>query len=935
MSALRATNRTIAMERTMAITATPRSRSRLLVGLALCGAVLMLFAALSVQRAAASQQVTSFGASVSTSQAGGHPDFTYEFALANPGEPEAAKEVILNAPEGLFGNPNAVPRCTSSDFALQQCPTASQVGLITIRANYSGNPNNLLGTAPIYYVQPQEAEETVRFAFIVPALQIPISTPVAVRTGSDYGLRFSVTGLTQLIPLAGARLTVWGFPAASTHNSDRFGKGSPGNPAGCPGSEDTSCDTAHSAGTANHPMINNPTVCTGEALPVTLSARTYQDPSTLTEAADQLPPVEGCEKLNFYPILNASLTTNETDAPSGLDLELHAKQFETDALSPSQIKEAIVVLPPSLTINPDAADGQAACPDAAANFNTEAPAECPDRAKIGTMELETPALDGPLNGSIYFGEPKPGNQYRVFLIADGFGIHAKLVGDIRPDPVTGRITAAFEDLPQVPFESFNFHIFASQRALLATPTQCANYPIESVFKPWNSVLADQPSTPTFTLSSGPGGRPCPPQIRPFQPRLVAGTSNPRAGAFSNFHLRLDRDDGDQFLGDLNFRMPPGFTGNLRGISYCPDSAIAASASNSGRSEALAPICPISSQIGTTNVAAGPGTNPFNAVGRMFLSGPFKGAPLSLAAITPALAGPYDYGVVVVRVALHVDPRTAQVSAVSDTVPQIIGGVPIRMRSIQVNIDRSDFTINPTNCRALSVDSQGIGDQGTVTDFSSYFHAVNCRWLRFKPKMSIRQTGGRKATRRATNPGLRFDLRTGKGDANVRSLSVTLPNAFEIDQRHLGNLCSENELAEKQCRGRSPIGKARTNTPLLDQPLSGPVFAVSGSGGLPRLAFVLNGQVTLVPRADAETIKGGRLKTTAGVVPDAPIGHFALTVFGGKRAYLINTRDICKNRPVVRIGYRGQNGKTAHQKVKLKTACSNGKKKRSKQRVHSR
>ena len=219
---------------------------------------------LAAKPAAAAEQINSFNASVSTDQAGGHPDVSFDFALDNPGEPEAARDVVLNAAGGLFGNPNAVRRCTSGDYALQQCPTASQVGIVTIRANYPGNPENLLGTAPIYYVEPREEEETVRFAFIVPALQIPISTPVAVRTGSDYGLRFTVSGLTQVIPLAGAKMTIWGFPAAASNNGNRFAKGSPGNPAGCAGLEDTSCSSgSHSAGTANHPMINNPTVCTG------------------------------------------------------------------------------------------------------------------------------------------------------------------------------------------------------------------------------------------------------------------------------------------------------------------------------------------------------------------------------------------------------------------------------------------------------------------------------------------------------------------------------------------------------------------------------------------------------------------------------------------------------------------------------------------------
>jgi hypothetical protein len=295
-------------------------------------------------------------------------------------------------------------------------------------------------------------------------------------------------------------------------------------------------------------------------------------------------------------------------------------------------------------------------------------------------------------------------------------------------------------------------------------------------------------------------------------------------------------------------------------------------------------------------------------------------------ITPALAGPYDYGTIVVRVAPHVDPLTAQVSAVSDTVPLIVGGIPIRMRSIQVNIDRPDFTINPTNCQAMTVDSQGIGDQSTITDFSSYFNAVNCTTLPFKPNVTVRQLG-RKSTNRATNPKIRFDLRTRPGDANIKSISVTLPTAFEIDQRHLGNICSEKELAANDCAGRTPIGKATTQTPLLDQPLAGPVYAVSGSGGLPRLAFILNGQVKLVPRADTKTVNG-RLQTTAPVVPDAPIGHFILTVFGGKTGYLVNTRNLCGKTPNVNVRYTAQNGKAASQKAPVTTACTKAQKRRA-------
>jgi hypothetical protein len=884
----------------------------LLLGLAIAVAV--------AAPAQAEQTIESFSAEVSGTAAGGHPDIETSFQLAAPGQPEAAREVKFNMAQGYFGNPSASTRCTSLDFALDSCPSAAQVGLITVRAKVGSEADKLLGTAPIYNLAPQNEDQTALFAFVLPTLGIPINIPVAVRTGGDYGLRFSVSGISQVTPLAGADLTFWGYPALPAHDGQRFPKGSPGSPQACPGVADTSCLTGPtSAAISVRPLIDSPSVC-GAALPISLEVETYQDPGAFSRKGATVPAMTECRRPSFIPVVQVKPTTSETDAPSGLDLELQARQELDAAVMPSQLRSAIVSLPAGFTINPDAADGQTACKDGQANFGTELPAECPDSSKIGTFSIGTPALDGPLLGSVYIGDPKPGDQYRLILAADGFGVHVKLVGSIKPDPVTGSLTTELVDLPQVPFESLNLHLFASDRGLLATPIECSVHSSQAAFTAWNDLLPEQRTEVGFGLNSGPGGTPCPGQARPFSPHLVAGTSNPIAGAYSDFHLRLNRDDGDQFLGDLNFKMPPGFTGNLSGIAYCSEAGIAQAAANLGRSEQAQPSCPSASEIGTTNVAAGPGSHPFHAVGTMYLAGPFKGAPLSLVAVTPALAGPYDYGVVVVRVALHVDPLTAQVNAVSDTVPSIIGGVPIRLRSIQVNIDRPHFTINPTNCTPFTVDSQGIGDQGTVANFSSPYTAVNCATLPFKPKMSVKRIGGGGGTRRAKNPTLRFDLRTREGDANIKSIAVTLSNAFEIDQRHLGNICSEKELAANECAGRSPIGEATTKAPLLDAPLTGPVFAVSGSGGLPRLAFVLNGQVDLLPRADTKTLGGGQLQTTVPVVPDAPIGNFHLTIFGGKRGYLINTRSLCSSAPIDRIEYTAQNGKSFGQKVKVDASC---------------
>jgi hypothetical protein len=910
-------------------------KSRIVAIMAAIGAVGAVAAAPAV--ADGQLQIESFTTTNSTTQlgrvateAGGHPDFATSFRIRDAGVEQSPRNVVFNAPEGLFGDPNVVEQCTPTDFALQACPFTSQVGLITIYANYQGNPEALMGTAPIFDMVP--GDNTALFAFIVPKLGIPISIPVSVRTASDYGLRFTVSEITQNAPLAGVDLEFWGFPADSAHDADRFPTGSPGNPAGCPNITEPSCIGAPlEANIPPRPFTQNPTVCTGHPLTASLEVDTYQNPGQPSKAYASYPAITGCEREAFRPVLYMNPTTNETDSPSGLNLDLIDPQPLNVSNAPSEIRSAVVTLPPGLTVNPDAADGQRSCTDAQANFDGEGPDSCPDNAKIGTFGLHTDSLEGTLEGSIYIGEPKPENQYRLFLIANGFGLHVKLEGIVHPDPSTGQITVRVEHLPQVSFDRVEIHLFASDRGLMATPTDCRLYPVSAQFFPWNTSLADQTSTQFFSLDSGPHGSECPGQVRPFHPRLAAGTSNATAGAFSDFHLKLDRDDGDQFLRDVNFTMPPGFTGDLRGIAYCPEAAIAAAAQRPGAAELASPSCPSTSQVGTSNVAAGPGTHPFHAVGRMYLAGPLNGAPLSLAVITPALAGPYDYGTIVVRVALHVDPLTAQVSALSDPMPQIVGGIPIRMRSIRVNIDRPHFTINPTNCSPFSVDSQGVGDQGTSVNFSSYFNAVNCVTLPFGPKMQIRQLGGRKKTRRSQDPSLRFDLWTHHGDANIRSVAVTLPKAWAVDQRHLGNLCSRAELASKHCAGRQSIGRVEVHTPLLDQPLKGLAYAVSGYGKLPHIAFILGGQVTLIPEAESSSVHHGNLKTVVPVVPDAPIGHFRLTLYGGKKGYLTNTRNLCAGAALTNVEFGAQNGKKRVQRVKPKMAC--GKRKRHKGHRH--
>ena len=497
--------------------------------------------------AAQEMKITEFVTTASTSEAGAHPDLRTKFKLTNAGEPEIAKDVTFELPKGMFGNPSVLTQCSSVDFSLDQCPPSAQAGLITVRAFYNNEPDYLLGTAPIYSVDPG-ADEAARFALNVPTLNIPIAIPVNVLSADGYRLRFTVSGITQLAPLSAADLTFWGFPADESHQGDRFGKGSPGKPAGCPGVEGTSCPEHTEfpqAGMPTLPFTGNPSVC-HEPMPTTLEVETYQTPGTPVTATSSYKPITDCDRQTFKPVAQAKLTTAEADAPSGIDLIVRAPQVQSKATSPSQVRTVVLRLPEGLTINPDAADGQSACSDVDAALGTEAPAHCPDNAKIGTITISSAALPDDLKGAIYFGEPKPGNQYRLLVIAEGFGITTKFLGDLLPDPKTGQISAVFRDLPQLPFDEYGVHLFASDRGVLATPTRCGIHITETNIFPWNNLLPDQKAQFGVSIDSGPGSVLCPGEKRPFHPRLEAGTSNSQAGGFSNFYLKLDRDDGDQY-----------------------------------------------------------------------------------------------------------------------------------------------------------------------------------------------------------------------------------------------------------------------------------------------------------------------------------------------------------------------------------------------------
>jgi hypothetical protein len=914
----------------------------------------------------ASVSIRSFNAVPSTTQAGAHPDFTFQFSLSvregnlDPCDCKDAREVDAHLPTGLIGNPHATPLCSIADFAADHCPVDSQLGVVkVVVATGPREGSSSLFISPLYNLIPPP-DEAGLLGFKTGLLGTPTFEVISARTNNDYGLDVDTTGINHLFGLKGFKQVVWGIPAAPVHDYLRFalgesavtsafteaellcdanGKHSTDDPTtafqycdpsrGAPGP--ISFGAPVSSNSPLTPFTQNPTTCGLSSFEISLDVLSYDGGES--HASSTWPATTDCAQLAFNPSLFARPTATSSDSPSGLDVDLKAPSFESpDAPSPSEIRGTTVTLPPGFTINPSAADGRSACLDSEARFGTTEEAHCPEFAKVGTLEVHSPVLPGTLPGAIYIGHPEPGNRYRLFLTFDGFGVHVKLPGSVHPDPKTGQVITEFKELPQFPFEDFDLHFFGSERGILATPTQCGTYPVSTVFEPWDGSLGNQVSAQYFTIDSGPNGMPCPDGPRPFGPGFSAASATNTAGSHTAFSLNLTRQDGDQNLSAVNVTTPPGFSATLRGIPYCPESAIAAAASAtySGAQEQAQSSCPAASLLGEAIAGAGAGTHPFYASGRVYLAGPYEGAPLSLVVITPAVSGPYDLGNVVVRAALQVNSETAQVTTISDPLPQILAGIPLRLRSIMINLNRPNFALNPTNCEPFATEAKVFGNEGATAALSSHFQVANCAKLPFAPKLSLKLKGG---TRRSANPSLRAVITEGvAGEANVKHVSVALPHSEFLDQSHIQTVCTRVQFAADHCPPASIYGFAKAETPLLAAPLEGPVYLRSSSNKLPDLVAALKGppsqpiEIDLDGRIDTD--KAGGIRTTFETVPDAEVSKFTLEMRGGAKGLLVNSTNLCKstNRAVAKI--EAQNGKTANQNPLVENGCGgNGRHKR--------
>lgn len=844
----------------------------------------------------------STGATLSTAAAGLHPDLTTSFVFVHhetEGNTEVtdarAEEISVELPPGLVGVPSQYPICSLADFnSFGNCPTASQIGVVTLRL--SGNLPSEVLTEPLFNLESTKSE-VARFGFI--AGLVPVTIDLTVRSAGDYGVNAIVHSASGTAPILSAETTIWGDPADPVHDEQRL------TPI-----EAFSCVTACTApegkrpsGLSPRPLLSNPSACQEQE--VKMSARSYARPGEIFDGFPAaLPTITGCDELLFEPSFQIEPTSHKAGAPTGLGAILRIPQTNSTSLpSTSTMKAAKVVLPEGMTISSGAAQGLLACSDEEVGLGREVDASCPSAAKLGTAEFVSPALSEPLHGAIYQRTPAKGDLFRIWLVADAFGLHLKIPGEIHANESSGQLTAKFEDTPPLPVEEIDLEFRGGELAPLKNPARCGNYSASYAFSPWSGNPPVTGESQPITIDEGCGGE-------GFAPQLEAGVTNPVAGAYSPFVAKITRGDGEANVGGFELRLPPGELAKLAGVPLCPEAAASTGA------------CPAASQVGAVTVAAGPGGLPLSipqpgkAPTAIYLAGGYKGAPYSLVTKVPAQAGPFDLGTVVVRSGIYVDPDTTQVTVKSDPLPQFLEGVPVLYRTIGVSVDRDGFTVDPTNCEPMSVDASIASVRGAVASPSDRFQVGDCASLGFAPGVTLALKGG---TARGKYPALTATLKTHGEETNFSKVSVALPHSEFLAQNHIKTVCTRVQFAQEACPSNSVYGRARAVTPLLDQPLEGPVYLRSSSHKLPDLVVALRGPLNVNLDGRIDTFKGG-IRTTFIGIPDAPVSKFVLKMRGGRKSLLVNSTDICHGSHPATVSMTGQNGKTSERQTRLGTLC---------------
>lgn len=857
----------------------------------------------------------------------------------------AIRDLDVEQPRGFAGNPKAVPRCTTLEFldrsdGFTHCPDSSAIGFVSGEIASFGNIA-AFEPKPVFLLEPAPGTAG-KIGFWVDA--VPIAVDLGLSPSPPYNVLAKLRNIPGVLEVVSSDLTIWGNPADPVHDAER---------GRC---RETFAADLCPANVPVRPLLTLPRACLGP-LETIFRAHPWWTGDPLDpipggppfEGVATSPGMGGCSKLGFAPRISAQPTTDHASSPTGMDFSLEVEDEGLDSptgTAHSDIKKAVVTLPEGVTVNPSVAEGLATCTPAqyaAEEPDSEPGAGCPEASKVGTLEVESPLLeDEILKGSLFVAQQddpattEPGKEnpfdtlialYLVIRDRD-LGILVKQAGKVEPDPATGQLISTFEDIPQVPFSDLRLHFREGGRSPLISPERCGTYTTTAKLTPWANPATTYETSSSFHISRGVGGGPCPPAgTPPFAPGFQAGSLNDTAGAHTPFLLRLTRADGEQDMTRFSSTLPPGVTGKLAGVAKCPDAQIEAAKQKSGRQELAAPSCPAASQIGRTVGGAGVGSQLTYVKGFLYLAGPYHGAPLSVVAITPAVAGPFDAGTVVVRVALTLNPVTAEVIAdgsASDPIPHILKGIPLKVRDLRVHVDRESFVLNPTGCDPSQVKATlwgGGSDPFSSADdtpvaLATRFQAANCALLGFKPKLSFKLKGG---TRRGGHPALRSLYRPRPGDANLAKAVIRLPRSAFLDQGHIRTVCTRVQFAANACPPGAIYGKVRAFTPLLEEPLEGPAYLRSSDNKLPDLVFDLHGLVDIETAGRVDSIKGG-IRVTFPRVPDAPISKVIIDMQGGKKGLIVNSRDLCASPSRATVELTAHNAKQHRRRAAMRAQC---------------
>ena len=882
------------------------------------------------------------------SQAGSHPyALTIAFALnrkplsqaqkeaglgdAGPLGQEIAegdpKDVEATLPAGVAVNLLAVQQCSEQELAKQACPASSQVGDIAIDSPFV--LVSLAGEIPVFNIAPSSPKVAGALGFTFANVGFIAHIIGSAHAGGDYGISAVTPGLSQIADEDGLTLTLWGDPSAASHCHQQF----IGGPC-----------VAVPAG--EQPFLTLPTSCprtltasVREELSFSARAESWQEPGiwTPTILSAPLPAMAGCEKLSFTPSIEVRPETTVAETPTGVSIALKIPQIEAlGSLAEANLREAVVTLPPDLVVSPSAVSGLEGCSEAQVGLSSPAPAACPQAAKVGTVQARTPLLDHPVGGSVYVaqqGNAGPaqgsnpfGSLIALYVVVEGSGVQIKAAGEVSLNQITGQLTTRFKDLPQLPYSEMTLNLFGGPRAALV-PDACGLYTTTSQLTPWSTLTApswegpnqspssdsNSPSPPaepqsSFTVDAGcaTGG---------FAPAFTAGTTSNQAGGYSPLVQTFSRQESEQGLAAIQEHIPAGLLGSVAHVPLC------------GEPRAQEGTCGPESEIGTISVLVGAGPDPFAVPpGRIYLTGPYNGAPFGLSVVVPARGGPFDLGNVIVRAALQIDPRTAAVTVVTGPLPEMLQGVPARARNVTVEVNRPEFIFNPTSCDHKTISTTMDGSAGGLSTAAVRFQATDCAALSFKPRFSASTSGHTsKADGASLDAKLVYPPAQPGTQANIAKVKVDLPKQLPARLTTLQKACLAKtfEANPASCPAASAVGVATATTPLLPVGLSGPAYFVSyGAAKFPELIVVLQGDgVTVYLHGETFISKGGITSSTFPAVPDVPVGSFELRFPQGPDSALAANGNLCKSKLVMPTSFVAQNGARLKQNTKIAvTGC---------------